>query len=109
MSLRAAVPAVLIAAACGSASTRAPAEPVYARMPVATAVTRPGDTRTFRVKYVAHVTEVPAGTKTLRLWLPVPQNTSVQTITDLTFEGGTPSFGLEKKYGNSVAYFEVAD
>src|SRR6185503_19885141 len=42
----------------------------------------PGDVRKFTIGYVGHVKDVPAGTKELRVWLPVPQDSTVQTITD---------------------------
>jgi transglutaminase-like putative cysteine protease len=104
--------ASLILAACGSTSPVAPSEPpapAYARMPADPARLKPGDTRTFAITYVAHVADVPAGAKRLRVWLPVPQDSPVQTITGLAFTGGAPTFGTEKKYGNKIACFDVAD
>lgn len=68
-----------------------------------------GDSRKFDITYVAHVKEVPAGAKKLRVWLPVPQDSAVQTITDVKFDKGAPKLGTESKYGNKVAYLEVAD
>lgn len=68
-----------------------------------------GDTRKFDVTYVAHVTEVPAGTKKLRVWLPVPQDNAVQTIKDVKFDKGSPAIATEAKYGNKVAYIEIDD
>ncbi len=103
------VVAVSILAACGSTSSVAPSEPSFARMPADPAYLKPGGSRTFTIKYVAHVVDAPAGAKRLRVWLPVPQDTPVQTITALAFEGGAPTFGTEKKYGNRVACFDVAD
>lgn len=70
---------------------------------------KPGDSRKFVVTYVAHVKDVAAGAKTLRLWLPVPQDSPVQTITDVKFEGADAKLGTEPKYGNRVAYVEIAD
>jgi transglutaminase-like putative cysteine protease len=65
-----------------------------------------GDTRQFSIQYTGRVTEIPAGAKRLRVWLPVPQNSSVQEISQLEF---TPSAKLtsEPKYGNRVAYIEI--
>lgn len=68
-----------------------------------------GDTRKFDVTYVAHVKDVPAGSKKLRVWLPVPQDSAVQTVTGVKFDKATPAIGAEPKYGNKVAYFEVAE
>jgi transglutaminase-like putative cysteine protease len=81
----------------------------FARMTADPAYLKPGDTRTFKIRYVAHVTEVPAGAKTLRVWLPVPQDTTVQTITGLAFGDAKPTISVEKKYGDRIALFEVAD
>jgi len=80
----------------------------YAQMPANLTYIRPGaDVRSFQVKYVGHVTEVPKGTKMLRVWIPVPQSTPVQSIADVAFEGGKPTLTTEKKYGNRLAYFEI--
>jgi transglutaminase-like putative cysteine protease len=68
-----------------------------------------GDSRKFQVTYVAHVKDVPAGAKRLRFWIPVPQDTSLQTITDVSFDGAKPAIGTESKYGDKVAYLEIAD
>src|SRR5204863_5297189 len=46
---------------------------------------KPADSRTFSIEYVGKVPEVPAGTKKLRVWLPVPQDSTVQSINDLSF------------------------
>jgi transglutaminase-like putative cysteine protease len=68
---------------------------------------KPGDVRKFTISYAGHVKDVPAGTKKLRVWVPVPQDSVVQTITDLKFDKGPSATGVEAKYGNKVAYFEV--
>jgi len=99
---------VAFLAACGSTPPVA-SEPPFARMPADPAYLKPGESRTFEIRYTAHVTDVPAGSKSLRVWLPVPQDTPVQTITNLSFGGGTPSIGTETKYGNKIACFDVAD
>jgi transglutaminase-like putative cysteine protease len=69
---------------------------------------KPGDVRTFSVSYVGKVFEIPAGTRKLRIWMPVPQDSSVQTIQDLAFTVA-PKFAYEPKYGNKMAYWEVED
>jgi hypothetical protein len=65
-----------------------------------------GGSRTFSIEYVGKVLEIPAGTKTLRVWLPVPQDSTVQTIKDLSFSKEV-TFSTEPKYGNKIAYFEI--
>ncbi len=65
-----------------------------------------GDSRTFQIEYVGKALEIPAGTKKLRLWLPVPQDSTVQAIKDLSF-GREARLGVEPKYGNKIAYFEI--
>ncbi len=67
---------------------------------------KPAPARTFAVEYIGKVAEVPAGAKLLRLWLPVPQDSSVQTIKDLAFHPAPKSIATESKYGNRVAYWE---
>jgi transglutaminase-like putative cysteine protease len=64
-----------------------------------------GDSRTFAVGYVGRIGEVPAGTRKLRVWFPVPQDTNVQTIKNLSFSKEA-KLGNEAKYGNKVAYWE---
>lgn len=75
---------------------------------VSTRYLKSGDRRTFSIEYVARVAEIPAGTKRLRVWIPAPQVTTVQTIKDLSFSRPA-RLAVEPKYGNRVAYFEVAD
>ena len=65
-----------------------------------------GDSRTFSVEYVGKISEIPAGTKKLRVWLPVPQDSTVQTIKNLSFSK-EPRFGVEPKYGNRIASWEI--
>jgi len=100
--------ALTLLASCASPESP-PAAPALARMTPDPAFLKPGDTRTFKITYVAHVTEVPTGTKSLRVWLPVPQDTAVQTITDVAFAGAPPRMGADRKYGNRVAYWDVAN
>jgi Transglutaminase-like superfamily len=65
-----------------------------------------GGSRTFSIEYVGKALEIPAGTKKLRVWLPVPQDSTVQTIKDLSF-AKEAKFSAEPKYGNKIAYFEI--
>ena len=67
---------------------------------------KPSESRTFSVEYVGKIPEVPAGTKKLRVWLPAPQDSTVQTIKNLTFSREA-KVATESKYGNKVAYFEI--
>ena len=68
---------------------------------------KPGDVRTMAITYTGDVKEIPAGTKRLRVWLPVPRTTPVQAIADLKFEGSPPKLTTEARHGNTLAYFEV--
>jgi transglutaminase-like putative cysteine protease len=67
---------------------------------------KPSDSRTFSVEYVGKVADIPAGTKKLRVWLPVPQDSTVQTIRNLSLSKEA-KFGAEPKYGNKIAYVEI--
>jgi len=66
----------------------------------------PAGSRTFQIEYASKVAEVPAGTKLLRLWAPVPADSAVQTIRNLKFSR-EPKIGTEPKYGNTIAYWEI--
>jgi len=67
---------------------------------------RPGETRRFSIEYTGKVSDVPVGTKKLRVWMPAPQSTTAQQIEQLEFE---PKARLanETKYGNQIAYWEL--
>jgi transglutaminase-like putative cysteine protease len=67
---------------------------------------KPSESRTFSIEYVGKVPEIPAGTKKLRVWLPVPQDSTVQSIKNLSFSKEA-KLGVESKYGNKIAYFEL--
>ncbi len=67
---------------------------------------KPGESRTFSIEYTGKVAEIPAGTKKLRVWLPVPQDSTVQTIKDLSFSKDV-KVATESKYGNKIAYVEI--
>jgi transglutaminase-like putative cysteine protease len=67
---------------------------------------KPGDSRTFSIEYVGKIPEVPAGTKKLRVWLPVPQDSTVQSIKNLSYSK-EPKLATEPKYGNKIAYWEI--
>jgi len=67
---------------------------------------KPGGSRTFAIEYVGKVSGVPEGAKKLRVWLPVPQDSTVQAIHGLTFSA-PPRMGTEAKYHNKIAYWEI--
>ena len=69
---------------------------------------KPSDVRRFSIEYVGKVPGIPEGTKGLRVWMPVPQNTTAQRIEKLDF---TPNARLttEGRFGNRIAYWEVGD
>ncbi len=101
------IAALLALAACAAPGPVQSMEgPSDTQQVVAKSFLRPGDSRTFSIEYVGRVTEIPAGTKKLRVWIPVPQDTTVQTIRDLSFSR-EPKLGVESKYGNRVAYWEI--
>lgn len=66
---------------------------------------RAGETRRFSIEYVGKVPEIPANTKSLRLWIPVPRDSTVQKIDSLSFSI-QPKLHTEPKYGNTIAYWE---
>lgn len=66
---------------------------------------KPAGSRKFSIEYTGKIPEVPAGTKKLRVWIPVPQNSSVQSISELRFSS-TPKFSTEGKYGNRIAWWD---
>jgi transglutaminase-like putative cysteine protease len=67
---------------------------------------KPAESRTFSIEYVGKIPEIPAGTKKLRVWLPVPQESTVQTIKNLSFSREAKT-AVEPKYGNKIAYVEI--
>lgn len=64
--------------------------------------------RKFAFTYEAIVKEVPAGTKKLEVWLPVPQNNTHQVITNLKF-APEPHKVESDKAGNSFAYWRFKE
>ena len=67
---------------------------------------KPSESRTFSIEYVGKVLDIPAGTKKVRVWLPVPQDSTVQTIKNVSFSKEA-KLGVEPKYGNKIAYVEI--
>ena len=101
MKLSIIVPAVFIACAHSISAQEPPNQQT-----VAPEYMQPAGDRKFSIEYIGTIPEVPAGTKKLRVWCPVPQNSTVQTISDLSFSK-SPSFHTEGKYGNLIAYWEI--
>jgi transglutaminase-like putative cysteine protease len=101
--------AALVGAGCDRAEpATAPARAApSARMDVAPEVLQPAGHRRFAVRIVGRASPIPARTRRLRLWMPVPQDDGLQTITKLTFSRA-PQLSTESKYGNRVAYWEWA-
>lgn len=68
---------------------------------------KPAESRTFFIEYVGKISEIPEGTKKLRVWLPVPQDSTVQLIGELSFSSRPTRVTVEPKYGNKIAYWEI--
>ena len=85
------------AAVCGGGSVGA------AQVKAAAAVER-----TFILQYGAELGALPAGAE-LRVWLPVPQTTSHQEITEIRRELPVPAeVTRDVKYGNKILFFQMA-
>ena len=68
----------------------------------------PAGSRKFSIEYVGKVANIPPNTKILRLWFPVPEDSSVQKISELKFSAPT-QLATEPKYGNRIAFWEVGN
>src|SRR5262249_41300094 len=65
-------------------------------------------TRTFRFSYKFTVKDVPAGTKRMRVWIPVAQNDSHQTVRLLSVKAPAKMRSTrEPEYGNRMVYAEI--
>ena len=65
------------------------------------------ESRKFRFDYGATLAGLPAGSK-VRVWVPVPQNTTFQRISWFKPElPAKPEIGTEEEYGNKILYFET--
>jgi len=63
---------------------------------------------TTQFTYTATVPAVPAGTREVKVWLPVPSNSEWQTVEGLKVDSTLPySLTQEKKYGNRMVYLAV--
>ena len=106
MNMKTTFPLLALASALGSSGWAA--TPVGNQQSINPDFLKPVGERRFAIEYVGKVPEIPKSTQLLRVWLPVPQNSTVQTISDLSFSL-PPKLGIEPKYGNQVAYWELAN
>ena len=64
--------------------------------------------RNFEFTYLARITKLPEGAKTLRLWIPLPQTDPYQKIRGLKIESPVRyTRHREPEYGNEYLYLEV--
>jgi transglutaminase-like putative cysteine protease len=64
--------------------------------------------RTFRFTYSFSVKDIPAGTKQLRVWVPVPQSDRHQTVRVLNIKApGKTEMTQDPEYGNKMMYVDV--
>jgi transglutaminase-like putative cysteine protease len=62
--------------------------------------------RTFKFTYSATVKDIPAGAKTVDLWIPYPQSDANQTIHQVKINApGQVTVGREPRYGNQAVHF----
>jgi transglutaminase-like putative cysteine protease len=73
---------------------------------VSPAYMQPAGSRKFAIEYVGKVSGIPEGTKRLRVWMPAPEDSTVQSIRDLKFSSEA-TLRTEPKYGNTIAYCEI--
>jgi transglutaminase-like putative cysteine protease len=64
--------------------------------------------RTFVFTYLTKIPSLPADAKVSRIWIPLPQSDSYQTIGDLKIQSPVPyTTHRDSEYGNEYAYLEV--
>ena len=64
--------------------------------------------RTFRFTYSFTVKDIPAGTKVVRVWVPVAHTDENQTVRVLNVKApGKTEMTQEKEYGNHIMYAEI--
>lgn len=65
--------------------------------------------RTFSFSYMVQLEEFPQTAKTVRLWLPVPQNSNRQEIRDLVISSPVPyRITTDPEFGNKMLFVEGA-
>jgi Transglutaminase-like superfamily len=66
--------------------------------------------RYFAINYLAQVTDIPRGSRKLRLWVPVPVNNLHQEIFDLAVKAPCKyQFGNESVHGNRMLFLTLAN
>ncbi len=64
--------------------------------------------RKFQFSYTATIEAVPEGAKSVDLWIPVPQDSVHQTITDLKFNSAQqPDIAIEPELNNKIAHWKI--
>jgi transglutaminase-like putative cysteine protease len=67
-----------------------------------------GATRSFEFTYVAKIPALAADSKNSKIWIPLPQSDSYQTISDLKIQSPFPySTHRDAEYGNEYVYLEA--
>lgn len=65
--------------------------------------------RSLNFEYSAIVKDIPAGTKRLEIWIPVPHDDPYQRITDLRVDTSLPHQILSGDLGNVMLHLEIAN
>lgn len=79
-----------------------------APLALAVEVAPPLRSRTFELTYQATVRSIPAGTRRLDLWLPLPQTDANQTIHRVTIDAPGPiTIGRDRVEGNQIVSLRV--
>jgi transglutaminase-like putative cysteine protease len=64
--------------------------------------------RNFEFTYLTRIPGLPAEAKTSRIWIPMPQSDTYQTISELKIESPFPyATHRDSEYGNEYAYLEI--
>ncbi len=70
---------------------------------------RDGKTRNFVFSYQVTVPAVPAGSKRLNMWIPVPTDNEAQTITNISIDSPVPvEFNYDPDFGNGMLYLTIS-
>jgi transglutaminase-like putative cysteine protease len=64
--------------------------------------------RSFEFTYLVHIPSIPAGSGTLRVWIPLPQTAPHQRISNLRITSPLPyRISRDARYGDKFAYLEI--
>jgi transglutaminase-like putative cysteine protease len=67
------------------------------------------DKRAFKFNYSFTVTDIPKEAKKVKVWVPLPQDTDYQKVSDIVLNlKGEHSINTEKVYGNKMAYMLIS-